>query len=81
MDALAKNLSDLSGEEYTKESLIESYGQETVESEAVNEAVLSYLESQVQVTEETEETADAEESIEAETTEAAAETASESQAQ
>lgn len=81
MDALAKNLSDLSGEEYTKESLIESYGQETVESEAVNEAVLSYLESQVQVTEETEETADAEESIEAETTEAAAEAASESQAQ
>lgn len=81
MDALAKNLSDLSGEKYTKESLIESYGQETVESEAVNEAVLSYLESQVQVTEETEETADAEEGIEAETTEAAAETASESQAQ
>ena len=81
MDALAKNLSDLSGEKYTKESLIESYGQETVESEAVNEAVLSYLESQVQVTEETEETADAEESIEAETTEAAAEAASESQAQ
>lgn len=87
MDALAKNLSDLSGEEYTKESLIESYGQETVESEAVNEAVLSYLESQVQVTEETEETvessetADAEENTEAETTEAAAEAASESQAQ
>lgn len=89
MDALAKNLSDLSGEEYTKESLIESYGQETVESEAVNEAVLSYLESQVQVTEETEETeessetADAasEESTEAETTEAATETASESKAQ
>ncbi len=81
MDALAKNLSDLSGEKYTKESLIESYGQETVESEAVNEAVLSYLESQVQVTEETEETADAEEGIEAETTEAAAEAASESQAQ
>ncbi len=87
MDALAKNLSELSGEEYTKESLIESYGQETVESEAVNEAVLSYLESQVQVTEETEETAessetaDAEESTEAETTEVAAEAASESQAQ
>ncbi len=84
MDALAKNLSELSGEEYTKESLIESYGQETVESEAVNEAVLSYLESQVQVTEETaesSETADAEESTEAETTEVAAEAASESQAQ
>ena len=89
MDALAKNLSELSGEEYTKESLIESYGQETVESEAVNEAVLSYLESQVQVTEETAETeessetesAETAESTEAETTEAATEAASESKAQ
>ncbi len=88
MDALAKNLSELSGEEYTKESLIESYGQETVEGEAVNEAVLSYLESQVQVTEETEEaeesseTADAaEESTVAEDTEAATEATSESESQ
>lgn len=85
MDALAKNLSAVSGEEYTKESLIESYGQETVESEAVNEAVLSYLESQVKVTEEAEETEASSETDTAEEGTAAAEetteAASESAAQ
>ncbi len=54
MDALAESLSTMAGTEYTKESLIEEYGQEKVENEAVNDAVLTYLESQVQVTEESE---------------------------
>ncbi len=49
---LAENMSELSGKDYNKVKLIEQFGGDAVAQEAVNDAVLSYLESQVKVTEE-----------------------------
>ncbi len=55
IDELAQQLSGLSGKELNKIQLIEQYGGDAVKEEAVNKAVLDYVQSQIKVVE-TEET-------------------------
>lgn len=66
IDELAVELSGLAGKELNKIQLIEQYGGDAVKDEAVNKAVLDYVQTQVKVVETTETSAAA--------TEAAAET-------
>ena len=66
IDELAAELSGLAGKELNKIQLIEQYGGDSVKEEAVNKAVLDYVQTQVKVVETTETSAAA--------TEAAAET-------
>lgn len=66
IDELAVELSGLAGKELNKIQLIEQYGGDAVKDEAVNKAVLDYVQTQVKVVETTE--------ISAAATEAAAET-------
>ena len=66
IDELAAELSGLAGKELNKIQLIEQYGGDAVKDEAVNKAVLDYVQTQVKVVETTETSAAA--------TEAAAET-------
>lgn len=49
VDRLVEELSELGGVSYTKEELYMQFGQETVESEAVNNAVMSYVESMIKI--------------------------------
>ena len=67
IDALAEELSGLSGKTLNKIQLIEQYGGDAVKDEAVNKAVLDYVQTQVKVVEKEDET-------DAETSAAAAET-------
>ena len=66
IDELAVELSGLAGKELNKIQLIEQYGGDAVKDEAVNKAVLDYVQTQVKVVETTETSAAA--------TEAAADT-------
>lgn len=66
IDELAVELSGLAGKELNKIQLIEQYGGDAVKDEAVNKAVLDYVQTQVKVVETTETSAAA--------TEASAET-------
>lgn len=66
IDELAVELSGLAGKELNKIQLIEQYGGDAVKDEAVNKAVLDYVQTQVKVVETTE--------TSAAVTEAAAET-------
>ncbi len=68
IDELAEQLSGLAGKELNKVQLIEQYGGDAVKEEAVNKAVLDYVQSQVNITETSDET----EAEAAETTDAAA---------
>lgn len=72
IDELAVELSGLAGKELNKIQLIEQYGGDAVKDEAVNKAVLDYVQTQVKVVETTETSAAA--------TEAAAEAAEETSA-
>lgn len=80
IDELAAELSGLAGKEMNKIQLIEQYGGDAVKEEAVNKAVLDYVQTQVKVVETTEtsaavtEAAEAETTVADETTEAAEET-------
>lgn len=80
IDELAVELSGLAGKEMNKIQLIEQYGGDAVKEEAVNKAVLDYVQTQVKVVETTEtsaavtEVAEAETTVADETTEAAEET-------
>lgn len=80
IDELAVELSGLAGKEMNKIQLIEQYGGDSVKEEAVNKAVLDYVQTQVKVVETTEtsaavtEAAEAETTVADETTEAAEET-------
>lgn len=67
---LAEQLSGLAGKELNKVQLIEQYGGDAVKEEAVNKAVLDYVQSQVNITETSDETEAETEA--AETTDAAA---------
>lgn len=67
IDELAVELSGLAGKELNKIQLIEQYGGEAVKDEAVNKAVLDYVQTQVKVVETTETSAAATEAV-AETT-------------
>lgn len=73
IDELAVELSGLAGKELNKIQLIEQYGGDAVKDEAVNKAVLDYVQTQVKVVETTETSAAATEAVE-ETTAAAEET-------
>lgn len=82
IDELAVELSGLAGKELNKIQLIEQYGGDAVKDEAVNKAVLDYVQTQVKVVETTETSAAATEAA-AETTvadETTAETAEETSA-
>lgn len=68
IDELAAELSGLAGKEMNKIQLIEQYGGDAVKEEAVNKAVLDYVQTQVKVAETTETSAAATEAAEAETT-------------
>ena len=68
IDELAAELSGLAGKEMNKIQLIEQYGGDAVKEEAVNKAVLDYVQTQVKVVETTETSAAATEAAEAETT-------------
>lgn len=68
IDELAVELSGLAGKEMNKIQLIEQYGGDAVKEEAVNKAVLDYVQTQVKVVETTETSAAATEAAEAETT-------------
>lgn len=68
IDELAAELSGLAGKEMNKIQLIEQYGGDSVKEEAVNKAVLDYVQTQVKVVETTETSAAATEAAEAETT-------------
>ena len=57
IDELAAELSGLAGKELNKIQLIEQYGGDAVKEEAVNKAVLDYVQTQVKVVETTETTA------------------------
>ncbi len=70
IDELAEQLSGLAGKELNKVQLIEQYGGDAVKEEAVNKAVLDYVQSQVNITETSDETEAETEA--AETTDAAA---------
>lgn len=67
IDELAVELSGLAGKELNKIQLIEQYGGDAVKDEAVNKAVLDYVQTQVKVVETTETSAAATEAV-AETT-------------
>lgn len=67
IDELAVELSGLAGKELNKIQLIEQYGGDAVKDEAVNKAVLDYVQTQVKVVETTETSAAATEDA-AETT-------------
>lgn len=67
IDELAVELSGLAGKELNKIQLIEQYGGDAVKDEAVNKAVLDYVQTQVKVVETTE-TSAAETEAAAETT-------------
>ena len=67
IDELAVELSGLAGKELNKIQLIEQYGGDSVKEEAVNKAVLDYVQTQVKVVETTETSAAATEAV-AETT-------------
>ena len=54
IDELAVELSGLAGKELNKIQLIEQYGGDAVKDEAVNKAVLDYVQTQVKVVETTE---------------------------
>lgn len=54
IDELAAELSGLAGKEMNKIQLIEQYGGDAVKEEAVNKAVLDYVQTQVKVVETTE---------------------------
>ena len=54
IDELAAELSGLAGKELNKIQLIEQYGGDSVKEEAVNKAVLDYVQTQVKVVETTE---------------------------
>lgn len=68
IDELAAELSGLAGKEMNKIQLIEQYGGDAVKEEAVNKAVLDYVQTQVKVVETTETSAAATEAAETETT-------------
>ena len=76
IDELAVELSGLAGKELNKIQLIEQYGGDSVKEEAVNKAVLDYVQTQVKVVETTETSAAATEAVE-ETTAAADESTAE----
>lgn len=76
IDELAAELSGLAGKELNKIQLIEQYGGDSVKEEAVNKAVLDYVQTQVKVVETTETSAAATEAAE-ETTAAADESTAE----
>lgn len=76
IDELAVELSGLAGKELNKIQLIEQYGGDAVKDEAVNKAVLDYVQTQVKVVETTETSAAATEAAE-ETTAAADESTAE----
>lgn len=76
IDELAVELSGLAGKELNKIQLIEQYGGDAVKDEAVNKAVLDYVQTQVKVVETTETSAAATEAVE-ETTAAADESTAE----
>lgn len=67
IDELAVELSGLAGKELNKIQLIEQYGGDAVKDEAVNKAVLDYVQTQVKVVETTETSAAETEAV-AETT-------------
>ena len=67
IDELAVELSGLAGKELNKIQLIEQYGGDAVKDEAVNKAVLDYVQTQVKVVETTETSTAATEAV-AETT-------------
>lgn len=64
IDELAVELSGLAGKELNKIQLIEQYGGDAVKDEAVNKAVLDYVQTQVKVVETTETSAAATEAVE-----------------
>ena len=64
IDELAVELSGLAGKELNKIQLIEQYGGDAVKDEAVNKAVLDYVQTQVKVVETTETSAAATEAAE-----------------
>lgn len=64
IDELAVELSGLAGKELNKIQLIEQYGGDAVKDEAVNKAVLDYVQTQVKVVEITETSAAATEAVE-----------------
>lgn len=68
IDELAAELSGLAGKEMNKIQLIEQYGGDAVKEEAVNKAVLDYVQTQVKVVETTETSAAATGAAESETT-------------
>ena len=76
IDELAVELSGLAGKELNKIQLIEQYGGDAVKDEAVNKAVLDYVQTQVKVVETTETSAAVTEAVE-ETTAAVDESTSE----
>lgn len=76
IDELAVELSGLAGKELNKIQLIEQYGGDAVKDEAVNKAVLDYVQTQVKVVETTETSTAATEAVE-ETTAAADESTAE----
>lgn len=76
IDELTVELSGLAGKELNKIQLIEQYGGDAVKDEAVNKAVLDYVQTQVKVVETTETSAAATEAVE-ETTAAADESTAE----
>lgn len=76
IDELAVELSGLAGKELNKIQLIEQYGGDAVKDEAVNKAVLDYVQTQVKVVETTETSAAATAAVE-ETTAAADESTAE----
>ena len=50
INKVAENATKITGKEYNKDKLIEEFGKETIESEAVTMAVLDYIESKVKTT-------------------------------
>lgn len=64
IDELAVELSGLAGKELNKIQLIEQYGGDAVKDEAVNKAVLDYVQTQVKVVETTETSAAVTEAVE-----------------
>lgn len=75
IDELAEQLSGLAGKELNKVQLIEQYGGDAVKDEAVNKAVLDYVQSQINIVE----TSDDETAAETEAEETSAEAASEAE--
>ena len=75
IDALAEELSGLSGKTLNKIQLIEQYGGDAVKDEAVNKAVLDYVQTQVKIVETSDDETDADTSATAVETSAATEEA------